>query len=49
MLCNQGREACIEKPAFTKPGGNIVRKQIVDFMTELCQSGAEPEDKFGSA
>jgi hypothetical protein len=49
MLCDEGRERCVENAAFTKPRRNIVRKQVVDFMTELCQAGSEPQDKFGSA
>jgi hypothetical protein len=49
MLCDQGRKASIKDPAFTSPRGNVVSKQIVDLMPELCQTGSEPEDKFGSA
>jgi hypothetical protein len=39
---NERGEACIENPGIPKSCRNIVRKQIVDLMTELRQGRPDP-------
>ena len=46
---NHGREDCIEDAPIPKPRGNIIRKQVVDFMTKRRQRSSEPEDEFWRA
>lgn len=49
MTHDERGEACVENPAIPKSYRNIVRKQIVDFVTELGQRGSEPQHEFGRA